>query len=119
MKILQIELSADEQTAIFNELTKRFNTEDTSQKIEFDLFDVRHSYNLSVDDINDYDSSVFSEDYGVNCESTLELYTEYPEPDENNQTAISSRSVVKFRITFFHDGEGIDVKDWYIEDRIL
>lgn len=97
MKILQIELSADEQTAIFNELTKRFNTEDTKQTIQF----------------SHYDGELTSD-----VESLLELYTEYPERDENNQTSISSRSIVKFRITFFHDGEEVSVKDWDIEDRI-
>lgn len=94
MKILQIELSADEQQFIYDGLIKRFNTEDAIQKVNFGL------------------------GAEIEGESLLELYTEYPEPDENNQTAISSRSVVKFRITFFHDGEEVQVKDWDIEDRI-
>lgn len=94
MKILQIELSADEQTAIFNRLTRYFNTEDKCQRLQFD--------------VNEQ----------IEYESTLELYTEYPEPDENNQTSIIYRSVSKFRITFFHDGEEVSVKDWDIEDRI-
>ena len=88
MQILKIKLSQDEQDAIFNELTLQFTTEDTKQTISFDWF---MSY-ITLD-----------------VESTLELYTEYPEPDENNQTAISSRSVVKFSITFFHDGEEVEV----------
>lgn len=107
MKILQIELSADEQTAIFNELTKRFGTEDAKQTVEFDLLDLFQ-----------HDPTVFDCDDLYSCESVLELYTEYPERDENNQTSISSRSIIKFRITFFHDGEEVAVKDWDIEDRI-
>jgi len=99
MKILQIELSSDEQTAIFNELTKRFNTEDAKQTI------IKTIWFTNVDVLVEY-------------EAVLELYTEYPERDENNQTSISSRSIVKFRITFFHDGEEVAVKDWDIDDRI-
>ena len=93
MQILKIKLSKDEQDAIFNELTKRFNTEDKRQTIE-------------------------SDERLITYESTLELYTEYPDPDENNQTAISNRGVIFFQITFFHDGEEVEVDDWDIDDRI-
>lgn len=97
MKITAIELSADEQTAITNELTKRFNTEDKRQTVEFDLYEAGEPISFLGECLS--------------CEAVLELYTEYPDFDENHQTAISYRSVVKFRITFFYDGEEIKVND--------
>lgn len=109
MQILKIKLSTDEQTAIFNELTKRFNVEDAKQTTEFNLFDC---IEFIIASRYEFTSDLYS------CESTLDLYTEYPEPDENNQTAISNRSIVKFQITFYHDGEEVEVEDWDIDDRI-
>jgi hypothetical protein len=95
MQILKIKLSDKDQTEIFNELINRFNTEDKRQTIEFEW-------------LND--------DFVI--ESVLELYTEGSEPDENNQSEITYRSIVKFSITFFHDGDEVSVEDWRIDDRI-
>jgi len=94
MQILKIRLSEDDKQTIYNHLIWHFTTEDNPQRIYWHLNEP------------------------IEYESKLELYTEYPEPDENNQTAISSRSVVKFQITFFHDGEEVEVDDWDIDDRI-
>ena len=94
MQILKIKLSKDEQDAIFNELIKRFNTEDKRQRIYYHIGEV------------------------IEYESTLELYTEHSDPDENQQNHISHRLIVKFRITFFHDGDEVEVQDWDIEERI-
>jgi len=99
MKITAIELSEIEINAIVNELTCQFNTEDSKQTIKFDLCDVREFIGVKY----------FENVDNFQVESVLELYTEYPEADENNQTAISWRSVVKFDITFFYDGEEIKV----------
>lgn len=93
MKIESIKLGEKEVTAIVKQLTDQFNTEDKKQSIEFDV-------NLVTS---------FGEELIFNIESTLELSTEIPEADENNQTAINYRSVVKFSITFFYDGEEIKV----------
>jgi hypothetical protein len=93
MKITAIELTEDEISEIVNYLTSKFNTEDKKQTIQFD-----HVLHLTNGESITFDT-----------ESILELYTEYPEKDENNQTAISYRSVPEFRITFFYDGEEIKV----------
>jgi len=93
MKITAIELSEIEINVIISYLTLKFNTEDKKQTIEFDLSEIK--FFESVDNFQ--------------VESVLELYTEYPEADENNQTAISSRSVMKYSTTFFYDGEEIKV----------
>lgn len=96
MKITAIELTENELKSVVNYLISKFNTEDKKQTIEFDLYD--------LDMPSEYEL------YSTICiESTLELYTEYPEVDENNQIAISYRSVSKFDITFFYDGEEIKV----------
>ena len=81
MKILKIALDTDEVTSLISELTKRFTTEDKRQIIEGELNE------------------------SISWESQLELYTEYFEFDENHQTGIKNRSVVKFRLTFFDDGD--------------
>lgn len=94
MQILKIKLSKDEQDAIYKFLTDNFITESKRQRLQVEL------------------------NNKIEYESTLELYTEYPEPDENNQTAISNRSVIFFQITFFRDGEEVEVDDWDIDDRI-
>jgi len=100
MKITAIELSEIEINAIVNHLTNKFNTEDSKQTIEFQLNEVVEFVGVN---------------YFYHCpdeymiESVLELYTEYPEADENNQTEISSRSVMKYSTTFFYDGEEIKV----------
>lgn len=105
MKITAIELCTLEIDEVVNYLTSKFNTEDSRQTIEFQLTE-----------INDYiNDDLFS------VESVLELYTEYPEVDENNQTAISYRSVVKYSTTFFYDGEEIkvDSKNLYAIDELI
>lgn len=94
MQILKIKLSEYEKDSIYKFLTDKFITESKRQRLQVEL------------------------NNQIEYESTLELYTEYHEPDENNQTAISSRSVIKFQITFFHDGEEVEVEDWDIDDRI-
>ena len=93
MKITAIELSEIEISEIVSYLTSKFNTEDSKQTIEIELSELPDF--VKVDDFT--------------FESTLELYTECPEADENNQAAIIYRSVVKFSITFFYDGEEIKV----------
>lgn len=109
MKITAIELSEIELSAIINELTSKFNTEDKRQSIDFMLCEVRE-----FEGFNHFEnvSDLFL------CNSELELYTEYPERDENNQTAISYRSVLKFLITFFYDGEEIQVNSDQIYEAI-
>lgn len=94
LKLKEIAFDSDDLSTIVNYLTSRFNTEDARQTIEFDLFDV-------LNNVQNY----------VSVEAVLELYTEYAERDENNQTSIIYRSVSKFRITFFYDGEEIKVND--------
>lgn len=94
MQILKIKLSKDEQQTIYNRLIWNFTTEDNPQRIYYHIGEV------------------------IEYEAKLELYTEYPEPDENNQTEISSRGVIFFQITFFHDGEEVKVEDLDIEDKI-
>lgn len=81
MKILKISLDTDEVTTLVSELTNRFTSEDNRQTIEGELTEL------------------------ISWESQLELYTEYFEFDENHQTGIKNRSVVKFRLTFFDDGD--------------
>ena len=93
MKITAIELSEIEISEIVSYLTSKFNTEDSKQTIEIELSELPDF--VKIDDFA--------------FESTLELYTEHPEADENNQTAIIYRSVVKFSITFFYNGEEIKV----------
>lgn len=93
MQILKIRLSKEEQDQIFNELIKGFNDEDKRQKIEL------------IDEI-------------WTTEAELELYTEMTEFDENHQTSIKYRSVVKFFLTFYNDGDEVEVEDWDIDDRI-
>jgi len=93
MKITAIELSEIEISEVVNYLTSKFNTEDTKQTIEEELSEVQ--------DFTNVDNFQF--------ESVLELYTEMLDFDENHQTEISYRSVVKFSITFFYDGEEIKV----------
>ena len=109
MKILKISLSEDEQITIYDQLITRFNEEDSVQKIEFTLYDLLP---FIIAARYEYVSDLFS------VESELELYTEYADFDENHQTEIISRSVLKFRITFFYDSEEVEVKDLNIEDRI-
>lgn len=94
MQILKIKLSKDEQQIIYDYLIWNFTTEDKRQRIYYHIGEV------------------------IEYEAKLELYTEYPEPDENNQTAIYNRGVIFFQITFFHDGDEVEVEDWDIEDRI-
>lgn len=85
MQILKIKLTQEEENDIFEYLVKTFKIQEEKQVIEF-------CENLTFD-----------------VESTLELYTEYFERDENNQTEISSRMVIGFRITFYHDGDEVEV----------
>jgi len=92
MKITAIELSEIEINLLVKQLTSKFNTEDQKQTIEFDLYNSENELYTPI-----------------SIESVLELYTEYPEADENNQTSISSRSVMKYSTTFFYDGEEIKV----------
>jgi len=102
MKITAIELNQEDQDFIFNELIKRFTEEDKLQKIEFEL-----------DEVGNY-----SVDPEICIEAKLELYTDYNGTDENNQTSIYSRSVIKFKVTFLRDGESLKTNDWNIDDRI-
>lgn len=94
MQILKIRLSQEEQDVIFWLIVGEFKEVDELQKIEL------------------YISS------DIKYESELQLYSEYSEPDENNQNHLIYRSVSKFRLTFYHDGEEVQVEDWGIEDRI-
>jgi len=101
MKITAIKLSEDEVKVVVNHLTNKFNTEDSKQTIEFEL-------NKVVEFVGVNYFYHCPDEYMI--ESVLELYTEYPEKDENNQTEISWRSVVQYKTTFFYDGEEISVK---------
>lgn len=94
MQILKIKLSKNEQDAVYSALISSFKIQDEKQIIES------------------------GEGHLIEIESELELYTEYHEPDENNQTSILSRGVIKFRLTFYHNGDEVEVEDWDIEDRI-
>lgn len=112
MKITAIELTNQDIQVIVNYLTYKLIIQDSRQKIELNLSDIDRVFTLTemqrhgLSGLN-YFTDEFS--HMINIESTLELYTEYPERDENHQTAISYRSVVKFSITFFYDGEEIKV----------
>jgi len=101
MQILKIKLSEDEQQFIYLGLIKRFNEEDNKQIYHFGIGPE------------------------ITGEAELELYTEHSEPSKYNHetpdhldSVITHRSVVNFRITFFHDGEEVEVEAWDIEDRI-
>jgi hypothetical protein len=96
MKITAIEFTEEEVNEIVNYITSKFNTEDAKQTIEFDLYDC-----LSCAEYESFTPFII--------ESVLELYTEMSEFDENHQTGILSRSVLKNRTTFFYDGEEIKV----------
>lgn len=102
MKIESINLSKTELVSTLSVLTSKFNTEDKKQTINFES-----NFKTSLGQYLTFD-----------IESTLELYTEYPETDENNQTAISYRSVSKFDITFFYNGEEIKVNSDNIHELI-
>jgi len=95
MQILKIRLSQEEQDAIYRQLIYQFKDKDELQEIELPTIG-----------------------NGISLESQLQLYSEYSEPDENNQNHLIYRSVSKFRLTFYHDGEEVHVEDWGIEDRI-
>lgn len=96
MKITSIELTNQELDQITKYLTDKFNEIETSkQNIEGQL-DALLCNEIVVKNLIDF-------------ESELELYIEYAEFDENHQTSIISRSALKFRITFFYDGEEITV----------
>lgn len=85
MQILKIKLSKDEENELYNELTRRFKLQDERQVIG----------NSSC--------------YDMEWESELELYTELSDRDENNQRDLLGRSVVKFRLTFYRDGDEVEV----------
>jgi len=93
MKITAIELSEIEISEIVSYLTSKFNTEDNKQTIEEDLSEIK--------DFENVDNFQF--------ESVLELYTEASDFDDNHQSKVIYRSVVKLSITFFYDGEEIKV----------
>lgn len=103
MKITAIELNSEEQDEIFNYLVRKFDSEyHYKQYAEFDL-----------SDFCDYG-------YGeITADSELELYIESEMTDtDTNSSQITERSVMKFRLTFYYDGEEIKVNDWNIDDRI-
>lgn len=85
MQILKIKLSKDEEEELYNELIRCFKLKDEKQAIANSSW------------------------YDVEWESELELYTELSEPDEHNQRDLLGRSVVKFRLTFYHDGDEVEV----------
>ncbi|MDP3442635.1 MAG: hypothetical protein Q8T08_07195 [Ignavibacteria bacterium] len=83
MQILKIKLTQDEEDRIFNELIRRFELISEKQVISADNRE-------------------------ITWESSLELYTEMSDFDGNNQTSIMSRSVLKFDLTFYHDGDQVE-----------
>lgn len=83
MQILKIKLTQDEENSLFNELVKRFELKESKQVIS-------------------------SDERLIEWEATLELYTEMSDFDSNNQTDVLSRSVLKFNLTFYHDGEEVE-----------
>ena len=100
MKITSIELTNQELYQITKYLTDKFNeTETSKQKVESLIFDALFPK-------TEFDINLSRQ---IDFESELELYIEYADFDENHQTSIISRSALKFRITFFYDGEEIAV----------
>ena len=83
MQILKIKLTQDEENKIFENLIKTFKIQEEKQVIVAD-------------------------DEDIELEATLELYTEMSDFDSNHQTDILSRSVLKFDLTFYHDGDQVE-----------
>jgi hypothetical protein len=105
MKITAIQFTESEIDVIYNYLTSKFNEENKPQKLEFDLSELKEFKTID----------------NFQVESVLELYTEWSELDETKYSSIIYRSVVKFRITVFFDGEEIktNLVDSSIYDKII
>lgn len=98
-KILKVELSEEDQNEIFQILTDKFDLNNS------DIWRKGQEINFPI-----------TED--IECWSKIDLYAEFTEPDEHNQTSKISQSVGRFYFDLFIDGESIEVKDWNIDDRI-
>jgi hypothetical protein len=86
MKILKIELSDAEVSAMINLLTKKFNTEDRRQQINGEFSDA------------------------IDWDAELELYTETSDFDETRCSEILLRSVMRFRLTFYDVESGQEIE---------
>lgn len=94
MKIKEIELNTEEQDAIFKFLVRKFDSRE-SGKQTIDLTEYK---------LND--------DHAISADAELELYIESEMTDPyTNSLRITERSVIKFRLTFYYDGEEIKVND--------
>lgn len=93
MKITSIELTSEELDRIIKYLIDKFDeNEESKQKVENHLTEI-----------------LFCNGHDIEFESELELYIEYSDFDSNHQNEMTSRSALKFNITFFYDGEEIPV----------
>lgn len=101
MKIKEIELNSEEQDKIFNYLVRKFDPRDSGKQ----------TIDLTEYQLND--------DHSISADAELELYieSEMTDPDTNS-SRITERSVIKFRLTFYYDGEEIKVNDDSIWTRI-
>ena len=107
MKIEKIKLNKEEIKAIIAELIERFTDEDGTQTVEFELNEI-FGFNPGLTDLTDL----------MTCKAALNLYTECSDFDENNQASVESRGVVKFDLTFYHNGDEVEANDDQIYERI-
>jgi hypothetical protein len=92
MKIIGIELTSEEEDLIFKNMTDKFNLDSP------DIFQKGQEINFPLTSI-------------IEVWSKMELFREYSEPDENNQSHITNQCAMmsKFELAFFIDGEEIKV----------
>lgn len=101
MKIKEIELNTEEQDEIFNYLVRKFDPRESGKQVV------------------DLDEYKLNDDHKISADAELELYIESEMIDtDTNSSKITYRSVVKFRLTFYYDGEEIKVNDDSIWTRI-
>lgn len=104
MKILKVQFTEEEEKQIFYALTERFDLNNSN------IFGKGQTIEFSLNEL-------------VEVEATLDLYQYGYYEKDTNASIITERSVGKFKLTFFIDGEEIDVKriskvNESIEDKI-
>lgn len=91
-KILKVELSEDEENFVFAKMIEIFDTDNS------EIFGKGQEINFPLNET-------------IEVWAKLELYREYSEPDENNQSHITEQNAFmsKFELSFMIDGEEIEV----------
>lgn len=91
MKILKVQFTEEEEKQLFDALTERFDLNNS------DIFGKGQTIEFSLNEL-------------VEVEATLELYQDGYIEDDTNAEVITERSVGKFKLTFFIDGEEVNVE---------